>query len=429
MSLNLIDAAKSMIPQDLIKKAAGAAGETELGMSKALSAAIPAVLIGLLGKNASGGSSALLTMVKDAAGNNTWSNINSLLGTGAGGGLGTAVMGWLRSLFGDKLGKITDAIAAFAGIRSSSAATALNMAAPATLGSLGKYVQDNSLTAAGLSSFLQSQQSMIVSSVPTGIDLAATIDVSAIGTSRENIAPSFSALPPEAEKKTHALLWLLTLLVAVLLIWLLSGRSCNQPKAPDNNIPAVAINTLVAVPTSATTPVYKAVGRIDRASGDFIYDEGEIITISLPNNTGDLKVGKWSTEAKLVQFLADSGAKTDTANGNWFDFTNVRFKTGGTTLMPASFIQLKNLVMIIRAFPTAKFKVGGYTDNTGDPSQNLTLSQKRADIVAAEIVKLGTSASQLTGAEGYGDKHPVGDNSTEGGRAMNRRVAVNVKVK
>ncbi|MBO9633301.1 MAG: DUF937 domain-containing protein [Chitinophagaceae bacterium] len=227
MPFNLIDAAKSMIPQDLITKAASATGESEQGISKALTAAIPAVLIGLLGKNASGGSSALLPMVKDAAGNNAWSNINSLLGTGAGGGLGTTVMGWLRSLFGDKLGKVTDTIAGFAGVRRSSAGTALNMAAPATLGSLGKYVQDNCLTAAGLSSFLQSQQSMIMSSVPAGIDLAATMEISGIRTPGENITPALSALASATDKKTNAWLWLFTLLVAMLLIWLLSGRSCN----------------------------------------------------------------------------------------------------------------------------------------------------------------------------------------------------------
>jgi outer membrane protein OmpA-like peptidoglycan-associated protein len=149
----------------------------------------------------------------------------------------------------------------------------------------------------------------------------------------------------------------------------------------------------------------------------------------LPNNTGDLKVGKWSTEAKLVEFLANSAAKTDPVNGNWFDFTNVRFKTGGTMMTPSSATQLRNLVMIIRAFPHAKFKIGGYTDNTGNAAKNLALSQKRADAIAAEIIRLGASKSQLTGAEGYGDQHPAGDNNTEEGRAMNRRVAVNVKAK
>jgi len=90
---------------------------------------------------------------------------------------------------------------------------------------------------------------------------------------------------------------------------------------------------------------------------------------------------------------------------------------------------LKNLVAIIKAFPHATFKVGGYTDNTGDAAANLSLSQKRADAVAAAILKQGANKAQISKAEGYGQEHPVGDNSTADGRAMNRRVSVRVKSK
>jgi outer membrane protein OmpA-like peptidoglycan-associated protein len=70
-------------------------------------------------------------------------------------------------------------------------------------------------------------------------------------------------------------------------------------------------------------------------------------------------------------------------------------------------------------------KLGGYTDNTGDPQANLTLSQQRADTVMADLVKLGVDASRMK-AEGYGQEHPVADNSTEEGRAKNRRIDIRV---
>ncbi|PZP43989.1 MAG: hypothetical protein DI598_15040, partial [Pseudopedobacter saltans] len=54
---------------------------------------------------------------------------------------------------------------------------------------------------------------------------------------------------------------------------------------------------------------------------------------------------------------------------------------------------------------------------------------ERADAVAAAVQKLGVSATQLTGAKGYGPEHPVGDNETPEGKAVNRRVSVNVKAK
>jgi outer membrane protein OmpA-like peptidoglycan-associated protein len=90
---------------------------------------------------------------------------------------------------------------------------------------------------------------------------------------------------------------------------------------------------------------------------------------------------------------------------------------------------LKNLVAIAKAYPAAKFKFGGYTDNTGDAAKNVTLSQKRADAVSAMTNKLGAPAGTIESAKGYGQEWPIEDNATAEGRAMNRRVAVNVKAK
>jgi outer membrane protein OmpA-like peptidoglycan-associated protein len=73
-------------------------------------------------------------------------------------------------------------------------------------------------------------------------------------------------------------------------------------------------------------------------------------------------------------------------------------------------------------------KLGGYTDNTGDPEANLKLSQQRAETVMADLVKLGVDANRLK-AEGYGQEHSVADNSTEEGRAKNRRIDLSVTSK
>jgi outer membrane protein OmpA-like peptidoglycan-associated protein len=59
-------------------------------------------------------------------------------------------------------------------------------------------------------------------------------------------------------------------------------------------------------------------------------------------------------------------------------------------------------------------KLGGYTDNTGDPQANVKLSQMRTETVMTELVRLGVDAGRLK-AEGYGQEHPVADNSTEEG--------------
>ena len=109
----------------------------------------------------------------------------------------------------------------------------------------------------------------------------------------------------------------------------------------------------------------------------------------------------------------------------WFTCDRLTFETGKATLKPESQEQLKNLAEILKAYPKVAIKIGGYTDNTGDPQGNLKLSQQRADAVMADLVKLGVDRSRLT-ADGYGQEHPIADNSTEEGRARNRRIDIRI---
>jgi len=221
------------------------------------------------------------------------------------------------------------------------------------------------------------------------------------------------------------LLPLLLLALVAAAAWYLMGIANHQTinehgdvvkeSAPKTEAPAVS-------PTTVTT------GKVD-TSGNYIYDLGKIITIDLPHGAGSLSVGENSTENRLYKFLSDPSATIDSVKGNWFEFTNVRFVTGGSKVDSASSAQLKNIVAIFKGFPAASFKIGGYTDNTGDSSANVTLSQKRSDAVMAELKKLGASSKSITGAKGYGPQYPIGDNATADGKAMNRRVAINVKSK
>lgn len=69
--------------------------------------------------------------------------------------------------------------------------------------------------------------------------------------------------------------------------------------------------------------------------------------------------------------------------------------------------------------------MGGHSDSVGTDEANLTMSQKRADAVAARLTQLGVAADSLI-AKGYGQSRPVADNSTEEGRAKNRRIEFTV---
>ncbi len=128
-------------------------------------------------------------------------------------------------------------------------------------------------------------------------------------------------------------------------------------------------------------------------------------------------------ESRLVNYIQDPASKMEKTD--WIDFDNITFSSGSHTLEASSMAQLTNLSDILKAFPNVKVKIGGYTDNVGEPKKNLALSTQRAESIVAELVKMGIAADRLK-AEGYGDTVPLADNSTEEGRAKNRRMSLRV---
>ena len=97
-------------------------------------------------------------------------------------------------------------------------------------------------------------------------------------------------------------------------------------------------------------------------------------------------------------------------------------------LRPGSQEQLNNIAAILAAYPNVRMKVVGYTDNVGSADQNLQLSRDRANTVVAELIRRGISPDRLV-ATGYGEQYPIAGNSTEEGRARNRRVSMQVTQK
>ena len=102
------------------------------------------------------------------------------------------------------------------------------------------------------------------------------------------------------------------------------------------------------------------------------------------------------------------------------------FESGRADLMISSKSQLETLVNILKTYPETNLSIEGHTDNTGDFSQNLLLSQKRCESVKKYLVSKGIDSVRLT-AIGFGESKPVGDNGTVSGRAKNRRVELNTK--
>ncbi len=102
-------------------------------------------------------------------------------------------------------------------------------------------------------------------------------------------------------------------------------------------------------------------------------------------------------------------------------FENLEFATGNDSITKNSFESLDALAGLILKKPTWKLKISGHTDNVGNASANLKLSQQRALAVKKYLVSKGIDAARFK-TEWFGSKKPIADNATEEGRQKNRRV-------
>ena len=104
----------------------------------------------------------------------------------------------------------------------------------------------------------------------------------------------------------------------------------------------------------------------------------------------------------------------------------IRFPVGQSVIMPDNYALLGKVQRAIRAFGEPDVIIGGHTDSTGPEPLNEHLSQQRAEAVRQYLVANGILPFDKIIAVGYGSMRPLASNSTEKGRAMNRRIDVTI---
>ncbi len=105
--------------------------------------------------------------------------------------------------------------------------------------------------------------------------------------------------------------------------------------------------------------------------------------------------------------------------------SGVYFDTNKSAINAKSKANLNKLAGIFKEYPDTNIVVEGHTDNTGNDSYNMTLSQKRANAVTNYLVSQGISKNRLT-TYAHGETLPKYDNATPEGRAKNRRVELGI---
>lgn len=404
MAINLLDIVKDQITGQLAKEASSFLGESESAVTSALGSIMPTLLGSVIQKSSTPtGAQGLMDMIgKLDLG--TLSDITKVFSGGQDSvnGILNSGSGIIDMILGKKSSGVIDLISGLSGLKSNSTSSLLKMAAPFLMSLIGKQIQGKGLS--GLTSLLMGQKSFVNAALPAGLGSLMNFG----NFEMPKIDTNLSATGGNSWMK-----WLLPVLLGAALLYWLSTKGCG--------------NKVVDASQDAVSAVTEGVETTVDATSDALNKMGEAMgnLFSFKLNSGFELVGaqEGGIESQLIQFVNDNTKVVDKTT--WFNFDRLLFDTGKATLQPASQEQLVNMAEILKAFPNVKLKIGGYTDNVGDPKNNLVLSTDRAFNVMNELVNLGVSKDRLS-AEGYGDQHPVADNNTEEGRQQNRRIAVRV---
>lgn len=428
MENNLLNNIKSYFNDDVLNKLASRLGIEKEQVQRGVDISIPSLLLGLQSRNQDGLSS-ILTSAKHLF--STFNPTNTLGRYFSDDDLGQQAHfesdNLVSSIFGDKLNNIIQSVSQFIGVHTDSIRGLFGASMPAVIAGLTGKGAHWDVTE--IAQKLNLERSSFASAIPAGLGLGAFGDIFA----KANVAtelPSPSANPEPAEtirkpivppvvhtqesvsesKKGAGLWWLLIPIIA-LALWFLLGKSCGN--GTTSNQDTTSNQTLIP-----DTVIKK----------DTTVLANTLVDVPLPNGS-TLKAYPAGIEEQVINFL-QSDYKNWTENqlkDKWFDFDNLNFETGTANIMPESQVQLENIAAILRLFPDAKIKIGGYTDKTGDEAINKKLSQQRADAVKhyLEAQNLG---GQVVGAEGYGSEFAkISSTASDEERAKDRRVAISIR--
>lgn len=171
-----------------------------------------------------------------------------------------------------------------------------------------------------------------------------------------------------------------------------------------------------------------------KEEGVYTYSVGEIPSVAgvydifrslADSGYVDLKVNGDVLENFELQTMKKGNfiSKDDTTaiNREFYSLRNIKFAYNSEEILEESFANLNYLISMLEVEPSYRIAINSHTDNIGSDGFNQKLSERRADAVVDYFVRAGIRKERMAW-KGYGAAQPVADNSTEEGRAENRRV-------
>ncbi len=128
-------------------------------------------------------------------------------------------------------------------------------------------------------------------------------------------------------------------------------------------------------------------------------------------------------EIEALRMQLESLVAKETEAGLMMTLGDFVFDSGSANLKQAAVDNFDRVMQFISGYPERKIRIEGHTDSTGSEDLNQKLSKKRADAVKQLLIQNGIAAERIT-TIGQGESHPVAPNSTEAGKAKNRRVEI-----
>jgi outer membrane protein OmpA-like peptidoglycan-associated protein len=221
----------------------------------------------------------------------------------------------------------------------------------------------------------------------------------------ENYIPATRTVSVEDGKLTNAVFMLNSAVSVTPITGKVSDKKTGEPLAAK-----VTFSAAAGSPTEVATDPATGVYRAQLAPSSYaatIEAEGYV------KQTAALIIEK--DKPTVRDFELVKVGMSITLKGIYFDFNQA-------TIKPESRPALDDAAKILNDNPTIKVEIQGHTDSVGSADYNLRLSNSRAQAVVNYLVQnYGIAVNRLT-ARGYGKTIPIADNSTEEGRALNRRV-------